>query len=226
MLVVLVVTLGFVGTAKAEEDGTVQAVAWGVAGAEVATAGYVWLKFGPEVLPADGTGGALVANLIPAVIGGGLALAAHHWDFDNTPALAAHGAVWAGLDLMMIGAVLDDRGRGDEARLGKAAVILGAIGAVGGGVLGATLGDRAPEAWLVAPTAGVACGALAGGMWMLLTGLGEDGSFAKFTLGLAGGLTAGIATAAIYAATTDEPVATPRVTADHDRVVVSFGGAF
>jgi len=209
-----------------DDDAVVPLAAWGAASLELSGAAYVALRFGAHAFPEDGPG-ALAANLAPAVVGAGAAFAAHHWGLDPTPALAAHGAFWTGVDLFVLGTLIDGRDQRDGLRVGPAAWILGAIGTIGGGVLGATVGDRAPEAWLVAPTAGAMGGALIGVLWVLLSGdISGDRSAARLTIGVVGGVTAAIATAAIVGAYTEPVEATPRVELGRGRVLASFGGTF
>jgi hypothetical protein len=206
--------------AHADEESQVQVGSWGAAGLELSTAGYASLRFTETV------GDNFALNLTPALIGGAAAFAAYYWDLDPTPALAIHGAVWTGVDLMLVGALIDGHDDNDLA-FGTWAKILGAVGAVGGGVLGATVGDRVPQAWMVAPTAGAAGGVLIGGLWVLLSGdIGGDHSVQQLSIGVAGGVAVGIATAAILGATTEEVAATPRVSHDRDRTLVTLGGTF
>jgi hypothetical protein len=207
--------------------------AWGLAGMEVSGAAYASLRFGAKVIPDDGFAG-LAANVSPALIGAGLGLAADHYDLDGRPALAAHGAVWGGFDGFLIGTVIGGRNEREGLRVGTATWAMTAVGAVAGGVLGGTAGNRWREGWMALPSVGMLAGVVFGGVYVIGSGdLYRDRGAQHLTMGIAGGMTAGIVVAAVIGFSQPSSAApgaasartfTPQL--DRDRVVVSFGGSF
>ncbi len=237
-LVSLVFAGSMIGSRPARADDKPSApVAWGVMGGELATAGVfaanfngVWANHGP----------ALALNFTPIVAVGAAAYGAYAADLDARPALAVHGAAWLGTDLFLLGALIDGREKAFGLRAGPTAWTLGIVGAIAGGVLGATEFDRDGDAhaWLAGPPAGfVAGGLLLGGALVLAGGIDGDKASGQFATGAVAGTTIGLA-AALYLAhrhsseTTaprmppGEPARSVAIVPGDGRFVVSFGGAF
>jgi hypothetical protein len=208
-------------------DIPVSTWAWGTAGLEVSGTAYAALRFGTHAIPEWGAL-STAANVAPAVIGLGAGLAAYHWDLDARPALAAHGAIWGGLDLLLLGAAFEGRHQRDGLRAGRAAWALAGVGAIAGGALGATAGGHAPEVWLAAPSLGAIGGLLLGGLAVLASGdLGSDRSARRLLLGTCAGVTLGLAGAAIYGFTRPATTASPAALGPGpQRFMVSLGGRF
>lgn len=212
--------------APARAEPPSEALAWGVATGELAVAGVLALNFGTDY-PTHGP--ALIVNFAPLVLAGGAAWGAHATDLDPRPALALHGGAWFGLELFMLGALIDGRDEPFGLRAGTVAWTLGAIGTLAGGVLGATAVDDADRAkvWLGAPGAGFLAGGLVlGGVLVLASGLDGGQAPGRFAVGAAAGLAIGLGAATYYALRDDGDDATPRLDPGPRRFVLSFGGAF
>lgn len=214
-------------------SGPNAALAWGVAAGELSTAAVFYLNFGTDLVPNHGPG--MIVNFAPMLIAPAVGWGARH--ADPAPAFAVHGAGWLGLDLFMLGSLIDGRGERDRMKVGTAALTLGALGAIGGGILGATqIGDDDEAApFLAGPPLGfVAGGVVLGGLLVLAGGIDGDKAPSQFATGAIAGLTIGLGVAS-YAAFRgglggDGKDATSRVTPAVQpgprRFVVSFGGAF
>ena len=219
-------------SSPAAADEPSAALAWGVTVTELATVGVLGMNFGTRRIPKHGP--ALAFNFAPLLLGPAAAYGAHATELDASPALAIHGAGWLGLELFLLGALIDGRERAWGLRAGPTAWTLGAIGAIAGGVIGATAVDDADQAtaWLAAPPGGfVAGGVVLGGILVLAGGVDGDHAPGQFATGALAGLTLGLG-AATYLALRGpgDPASTPRVGTGSDprprRVMFSFGGTF
>ncbi len=202
--------------------------AWALASMELGGAAEVALLAGHHV----SNNGLL--NLAPVALGIGAGFAAYRWELDMRPALAVHGAVWSGVDLLLIGALIDGRGERTGLRFGTTSLVLGAAGVGAGAYFGATAGARDHRAWLLAPTVGMGAGLVVGGLLAFTTTkIGDDLFMQRMTMGMAGGLAASLVAVTIINATQrDEAKAAPasglapRIEPGPGRVMVSVGGAF
>lgn len=187
---VLVASLASARPAHAEASN--EPYAYGLTVLELGTAGVFIANFN-NVWPNHGP--ALALNFTPMVLGPAAGLGAHYLDLDPRPALAVHGAGWLGLEGFLIGALIDGRNESWGLRRGTFAWTLGAIGAVGGGLIGATIVDGKSERWafLGAPPIGFAAGGLfLGGLLVLIGGLDGDAASGQFATGALVGLTLGL----------------------------------
>lgn len=218
-----------VPSAAAADDDRYAPLAYGVTFGELATAGVFALNFGTKF---PNQGPALAVNFTPILIGPGAGLGAHFLDLDPRPALALHGGAWLGLDLFLVGALIDGRDEAFGLRAGPVAWSLGALGALAGGVLGATQIDDGDEAawFLAAPGVGFLAGGLVlGGILVLASGLDGDQAPGRFALGAATGLGLGLGVATVMATRKESAPslrAQPLVDPVNDRFFVSFGGSF
>lgn len=219
--------------AAADEPST--AAVHGTLALEATMFGVAALNFGTGLIPNHGPG--LMLNMAPLVLGPLAAYGAYKADLDPTPALAIHGAGWLGLDLFMLGALLDGRDESWGLRAGPMAWTLGALGAIAGGVLGATAVDDSDEAiaWMAAPPAGfVAGGLVLGGILVLAGGVDGHDAPGQLTTGALIGTTIGLGVAGVLAyreAGGTEPSSAvarlgTRIDPSPGRVMFSFGGAF
>lgn len=119
------------GTAAPARADTRGAMIWGGTALELSTLGVFALNFGTDLVPNHGPG--MIINFTPMVIAPAVGYGARNAD----PALplAIHGAGWMGVDLFLLGTLIDGRGERDRMRVGAVAWTLGAVGAVAGGVL-------------------------------------------------------------------------------------------
>ncbi len=182
------------------------AMAWGVTTGELATAGIFYLNFGTSTIPSGGPGFAF--NFTPMVLAPGVAYLARN--ADPRPALAIHGAGWLGLDLFLIGTLIDGRAETHRMKVGPVALGLAGAGALVGGYYAWTHVDTRRDAGfaLLAPGAGFAAGGLfLGGLYVLAGGLDGDKASSQFATGAVAGLSIGLAVAT-YVAHTERP---PRV---------------
>lgn len=182
-------------------------------------------------------GPALALNFTPMVLGAGAAVGAHYGDFDHRPALALHGAGWFGVEGFLIGALIDGRDKGWSLRAGRWAWTLGAIGAVGGGVIGATAVDGKSENALflgAAPVGFAAGGLFLGGLLVLIGQIDGDDAPGQFATGALVGMTLGlgVSTFLAYRGFDDtspsrvRPTVTGPALSDGDATIFSFGGAW
>lgn len=222
------------GTAAPARADTRGAMIWGGTALELSTLGVFALNFGTDLVPNHGPG--MIINFTPMVIAPAVGYGARNAD----PALplAIHGAGWMGVDLFLLGTLIDGRGERDRMRVGAVAWTLGAVGAVAGGVL-STRVDPGTEttAFMAAPPAGFAAGGLVlGGILVLAGGLDGDKAVSQFATGATIGLTLGLG-AATYLALRDDGgdggalahtarLPAPRLEPGRDRFVVSVGGSF
>jgi hypothetical protein len=207
-------------------------LSWGVPALELASAGMVAFSFGTRY------GGGSVATTVGTVAvlgtGVGATLAAHAWDLDPRGPLMVHGAGWLGLDMFLIGALVDGRDHAWGLRAGRTAYLLGAVGALGGAVLGSQVGAGGGDAWLIGPPVGFFAGAIVLGTGLVFAG-GIDGDHAvgQWTTGAVAGASLGIGVATYLVfrhASGGSPTALPQVTPSLDvaagRTIFSYGGTF
>lgn len=199
----------------------------GMAGVFAANFNNVWPNHGP----------ALALNFTPMVLGAGAGIGAHYADLDARPALAVHGAGWFGIEGFLIGALIDGRDKRWGLHAGRWAWTLGAIGAIGGGVIGATAVDGNSEGtlWLGGAPVGFAAGGLfLGGLLVLIGGVDGDDAPGQFATGALVGMTLGIgvSTFLAYRGFDDtapsrvRPAVTGAALSDDRATIFSFGGAF
>ncbi|MCP4447181.1 MAG: hypothetical protein GY811_17805 [Myxococcales bacterium] len=111
--------------AMADDDS---GLAWGTLAGEASIAGVLALNFLVDDWPTDGPAFAL--NFAPMVLIPAAGDPAHLTGLDPRPAYAMHGASMVGLNLFMVGSMIDGRNAKDGLRAGPVAVTLGAIGAM------------------------------------------------------------------------------------------------
>jgi hypothetical protein len=208
--------------------------AWGVLVGELATAGVFAANFN-DVWPGEGP--ALMLNFTPMVLGPAAAFGAYYGGLDARPALSLHGAGWMGLEGFMLGSLIDGRDESWGLRAGKFAWTLGAVGAIAGGVIGATAVDGKTETatWLVPPIVGFGGGGLVlGGLLVLIGQIDGDDAPGQFVTGAVIGLGLGLgaATFLAYRGIGDtspsrlKPTVTGPALSDNRATIISFGGAF
>lgn len=177
-----------------------------------------------------------VVGIGTPVLGGGAGYLAYRYDLDPRPVFAIHGAGWAGLDLFMLGALVDGRDQRSGLEIGPAAVTLGAIGVVAGGILGATQVDTADEttAFLAGAPAGFVVGGIGlGGLLVLIGGIDGDKAAGQFATGAVAGMTIGLGVSSYLAITGKRRTLrrataglVPSVQPGRDRLMVSLAGPF
>jgi hypothetical protein len=203
------------------------ALEYGMFGVFYGNFNNVWSSKGP----------ALALNFTPMVLGPGAAIAAHYGNFDHRPAHALHGAGWFGVEGFLIGALIDGRAKEWGLKAGPWAWTLGAIGAVGGGVLGATVVDGKSESavFLGAAPVGFAAGGLfLGGLLVLIGQIDGDAAPGQFATGALVGVTLGLGVSTFLAVRGVDDTAPSRVRpaitgpalSDDDVRIFSFGGAW
>ncbi len=222
--------------AAAPSEKAENALVWGGTALELSTAAVFYLNFGTDLVPNHGPG--MIVNFTPMVIAPAVGYGLRH--ADPRPALAVHGAGWLGLDLFLLGTLIDGRHDRHRMKVGPAALTLGAAGALAGGFLGATRVGRGDETavFMGAPPLGfVAGGFVLGGILVLAGGLDGDKASSQFATGAVAGLSLGLG-AATYLALRDRDggpsssssttltLPTPRVAPSREQIVVSIGGAF
>lgn len=198
----------------------------GMAGVFAANFNNLWPNHGP----------ALMLNMTPIVLGVGAGLGAHHADLPAEPALAVHGAGWFGIAGFLGGALIDGRAESWGLRVGTMAWTLGAIGAIGGGVLGATVVDDSTQRalWLgAAPVGFVGGGLVLGGLLVILGGVDGDSASGQFATGALVGTALGLGVSTYFAlrgstSTTArvQPAVTGPALSDDSAHIFSFGGAW
>jgi len=217
--------------AQAENEKAEGALAWGLLATEASMAGVFALSFKVKGWPSDGP--AFMVNMAPLVIGPGVAFGAYAGDFDPRPAYALHGAAAMGLDLFLVGMLIDGMNEDDGRAIGTNAWILGLLGAGAGAWVGATQVDNADEGAVFygAPIGGFAVGGIVGMATSLLSGNTND-LFEYAVYGATGGMTLGVA-GSLYFALSDakgtrgtELLSAPKLTTDTKRFMMSFGGSF
>lgn len=216
----------------AAEEPPSPAMTYGVVSLEVATAAVFTIAFGTDLYEHDAT--VYVNTFGTLALGTGSALFAHRFDLDPRPALALHGAIWVGGDLFLMGTLVDGLADDDRLAIGPTALVLGGLGAIAGGLAGATQIEtqRQLGPFLAGPSVGLVAGGLGlGGLLVLIGGIDGDKAMSQFTTGAVVGVTTGLAIAG-YLVYTDRPrkrLAPPvrtMVVPGRDRLVVSFAGTF
>lgn len=215
------------GEAHADEEA---AIAYGFAGAEVATAGAIAIHLFTDSTPGGGIG--IAVNFLPVVVGVGSGILGGTQDLDARPALAFHGAVVGGLSLLAIGASLDGRDAPNGVKLGPTSVTLGLLGAAGGAYFAASRVDSPTEAIAVgvAPFVGAMGGALTFAIVHFFDDTGPRGTGRLVRYTGVGTLLGTVASYAYAFKVRREPGSTtmrvgPSVSGDGVRML-SFGGAF
>lgn len=211
-------------------------IAYGVTAGELAVAGVFYLNFGTRLVPNHGPG--MIVNAMPVLIGPAAGWGLRHGD--ASPALAVHGGGWLGLDMFLLGSLIDGRQERGRMKVGPAAITMGALGAIGGAYVSYRHLDtdrKASTALVAAPLGFAAGGIVLGGIYVLAGGLDGDKAPSQFATGAIAGLTIGLGVAA-YTAFADEgggDTARTRRLAGHlapnvetgpRRFIVSVGGAF
>lgn len=219
-LALALVMLASASEARADEHG---GVAYGIAGAEVATVGTVAIHLLTKSSPGRGVG--LALNFLPIVVGVGSGILGETQDLDARPPLAFHGAVVGGFSLLAIGASFDGRHAPNGVKLGATSLTLGVVGAVGGAYFAATRVETTSEAIAVgvAPFAGAFAGAITFAIVHFFDDVGPraTGRLVRFT---GAGMFLGTVGSFAYAfKDRSEPESTMRVAPPR---MLSFGGAF
>ncbi len=152
-------------------------VAWSVSGFEFGMAASLALRFTQTIDPETDTGGEAILQLMPWVTGLAGGFSAWCLELDYRPATAIHAALWTGFDMFLLGAIIDRAGTGGE--LGTTTAVLTTVGALAGGVFGATaVGDGNDGSWawfFGGPPAGAGLGLVAEVIFLLVDVLGSDG---------------------------------------------------
>ncbi len=215
---------------------------YGALTAEAAMAGTFYLNFS-DLADHVGESVRLPVGFV-ATLGGpfGVGYLAYRTKPDPRPGLIVHGAAWYAFDGFLLGTLIDGRDQAWGLRIGPTAWTLGALGLVGGGVLGARYVDGRDEsvAWFAAPVGGFVAGGIGlGGLLVLLGGVDGDTASGQFVTGATVGLTVGLgaATALAIRGFGDTSPARrqqlarlarylPRVAASPERVLLTVGGRF
>jgi hypothetical protein len=144
------------------------------------------------------------------------------------------GGVWTGLDLFVLGALIDGRDERDRLKIGPTSIALGIGGTIAGGLLAhRSRTGTADSVWLAAAPGGfVAGGFVIGGMLVLIGGLDGDKAVSQFAIGGIAGLSIGLG-AAIWYTTTQQRTGSsgaspllPSVGVSDGRTMFSYGGTF
>lgn len=213
-----------------DEPRAERVIAWGGLSLEASMAAVMAINFGTDWVPNHGPG--LIVNFTPLVLAPLTGYLMR--DVDADPAYALHGAAWGGLGLFLAGALIDGRGERDRLKVGRTAWTLGAVGALAGGVVGATQVGTGTEStgWMVAPPAGFAAGGVVlGTLLVLIGGLDGDRALSQWTTGAVVGvaLGAGVGTYLVLRDPGDAAsrgTAGPIVDAGGGRTLFSVGGQF
>lgn len=227
----LVLIAAFATTAAAEDQrsGT---VAWGVAGLELGMAADFTLAFTTKVH----SSGAATTGLALGVfaVGGGMAALAYEADLGAAGPVIGHGAAWMGLDMFLLGTLIDGRDDRHRMKIGPTSIALGIGGTIAGGLLASrSRTGTADSVWLGAAPGGFLAGGLAlGGLLVLIGGIDGDKAVSQFTIGGIAGLSIGLG-AAIWYTQTQQPstnsartALVPSVDIGAGRTIFSYGGAF
>ena len=172
-IVVAIVTLDGSPAAAGDHKPPSTAIATGAVTMELGMVAVTAVAFTTPAFTKDGPW-LILSGLGTPIVGGLAGYGAYRHQLDPRPALAIHGAGWAGLDLFILGTFIDGRDQRHRVAIGPTAFTLGAIGVVGGGLLGALAVDTSDEAdvFLAAAPAGFVIGGLGlGGMLVLIGGL-------------------------------------------------------
>lgn len=232
LLVCLLLVSVTESASAAPRDRDSSALVHGVFVGELGMAGVFALNFGTDLPDRSYQ---LPVNFTPLVLAPAAAYGAFRARLDPRPTMALHGALWLGADLFLLGALIDGRERAWQLRGGAVAWTLGGLGAVAGGLAGATVirDDNALLAWMIGPPIGFAAGGLVlGGALVLAGGADGDDAIGQFATGAIVGTALGLGVAGVLAysghrdATRRLARFVPHVTPGSDRVVLSFGGTW
>lgn len=237
ILVALAVGLAAPRAAHAESDRLGDAMTWGVLGLEAGTAGLFTLAFTTGI--GSTSAQASVLGWTPLLLGGGITYLAYRADAGRTIPVVIHGAVWTGVDLFLVGTLLEGRNDRDRLKIGKVSLAMGVIGGLGGAALAEWTGrDKdASTVWLGAPVGSALAGGLVlGGILVLAGGVDGDKAVSQLATGTIAGLTLGLGASIYYGVThphrAKPPAAVgqvsvvPGIQVDHQRTVISFSGTF
>jgi len=218
-------------SSAAAEDKRSGPVAWGVAGLELGTAADFTLAFTTKVHDSAAATTGLALGVF--ALGGGMALLSYKADLGATGPVVVHGAVWSGIDLFVLGSLIDGRNERDRLKIGPTALVLGGGGLIAGGLLAyRSRTGTADSIWLGAAPGGFIAGGLAiGGILVLASGIDGDKALSNFAIGGIAGLSIGLG-AAIWYTATQQPsrsgpsALVPSVGVRDGRTMFSFGGTF
>jgi hypothetical protein len=231
-LAALALIAALAGPAAAEDKRSGWMV-WGATGLEVGCVGVFAIAFGTNAYASSWVATPLA--LAPFALGAGTAYLAHRADLGPTGPIVAHGAAWTGLDLFMLGTLIDGRNDRYRMKIGPTSIALGIAGTLGGGYLASrSRTGTADSVWLGAAPGGFIAGGLAlGGLLVLAGGLDGDKASSQFATGAVAGLSIGLGAAIYYTMTQQGPRASgtqalrmPSIEIVAERTVISYGGAF
>jgi hypothetical protein len=206
-------------------------MSWAITATELAGVGAFALHLGAGIKPTA----PIIALDVTAVLGLGTAaaFAAHRWELDERVPLAIHGAGWFGLPMFLLGTLIDGRDTGFGSRVGTAAYVLGAAGAVGGLLVGSRVkSDTGMYTLLGAPVGGFLAGGIFIGLPLMLATGNTNQATGRLTTGavIGGVFGIGVATFLVLRHQPEAPVARagalPILDVAPGRVAVSFGGSF
>jgi len=187
------VALALAPTAATAEPGVDDGLVWGMTGLQISAAVAVGVR-----LTHDGDWGTLgnvVYGVAPFAVGVASGFGSHAVGLPARAGYAVHGAGWLGLDLALVGALIDGDGGGryDRLRIGPATWTLGAVGVLGGAWLGAR-GVRVGAGVRGGFLGGPAVGAMAGTLLAGLVELARPSNHTErnLTLGAITGITVGL----------------------------------
>ncbi len=234
-IVVAIATLDGSPAAAGDHKPPNTAIATGAVTVELSMVAVTTLAFTTPAFTKEGPW-LVLSGLGTPIIGSLAGYAAYRHQLDPRPALAIHGAGWVGLDLFMLGTLIDGRDLRTRLEIGPTAITLGALGVVAGGLLGALEVDTSDEAdvFLAAAPAGFVIGGLGlGGMLVLIGGLDGDKAGSQFATGAVVGMSLGLGVAGYLAVTGERTIVTsgakalvPSIQPGSDRLVVALAGTF
>ena len=229
MRLVTLALLASLAAPAAADDKRSGTMVWGEAGLELGCAGVFAIAFGTDAY--DSSLAAPSLTLAPFALAGGMALLAHRYDLGPSGPVIVHGAVWTGLDLFMLGSLIDGRNDHERLAIGPVGITLGIAGTLAGGYLASRSRTGTSDAvWLGAAPGGFVAGGLAlGGLLVLAGGLDGDRAISQFTTGAVAGLSIGLGAAIYYTATHPggrTSLRIPSIELSKERTVISYGSAF
>ena len=185
--------------------------------------GYRWPKEGP----------AFALNFTPILAIPGAGIPAHFTGLDPRPAYAIHGGTMLGLNLFVVGAMVDGRHEKNGVRAGPVAITAGVLGAAAGSWLGATQihDERQGEMFLAGPPVGGMAGLLIGGLAALAVP-DSDTQFRRVLVGGSVGMGLGFLVSGAFARTEGASSRRrssrrlPQLSTGRSHVLVSYGGSF